>query len=168
MAKKSKHADLDSNLAQELGLVLGNKTLPLKKVQTLVKHAKGWYFAYCEDNQYYYDTIEAWSGSLGCRVKPTRFLLPALTKHRLENKTYLRWYYHYEDVLYRVQIAKVTELFERFWFQPCDTVLPNTQVLVDTEPMFLRKKPLMHLREPRKPWYDKPLPEEFIEMKKRA
>lgn len=168
MAKKSKHDGLDALLAKELGLELQTQTLPLKKVQTMVKEANGLYFAFVIDGYYYYDTVESWAGSLGCRVKPKRFLLEPRVRQRLEQRHYLRWYFHYGTALYRVQIAKPKDLFDRLWFQPCDDNPRSTNVLIEVESMFLRKKPLMQLRESKLPWYDIPDHWEPEEMKKRA
>jgi|AntDeeMinimDraft_5_1070356.scaffolds.fasta_scaffold41029_2 hypothetical protein len=166
MAKKSKHEKLGHSLASELGLELQDRCLPLKKVQGMIRGAQSFYFVYDQNGDWYYDTAEIWRETLGCRIKPERFLMHPTIKSQLETRKYTHWYFQYEQKLYRVQIAKTTDLFDRLWFKVCDDGLHKTNVLVELDAMFLRKKPLMHLRESQLPWYDEPYHD--IDVRKRA
>jgi hypothetical protein len=168
MAKKSKHAELDRLMAQELGLTLSDRTLPLKKVQVMTTDVHGFYFAFWEHEQCCYDTALLWWESLGCRIKPQRFLMTPLVKQRVETRRYQRWYYRQGNTLHRVQVSKATELFDRFWFQIRMDNHTYTHVIVEVDAMFLRKKPLKHLREPKQPWSDHIDSSTHVKHRKRA
>jgi len=153
MAKSSKK-ELDVTMACELDKALSPFTLTYKHVKCLNQIGKGFVFAYTRDNVIYYDRAEVVSQVMGLRKKPERILLPEQVRERLINKAYTRWYFEDKDYLYPLQVCKVGTLLEEFWWVNTDSPGFRSHVVALPDTMFLRKKPLVGVRQSKVTWED--------------
>jgi hypothetical protein len=151
---KSLLKQMDVTLAEELGLLLSPFSLTLDHVCKLDSKYGGFHFGFLVDGQIWYDSAELKSIHLGCRVKPSRFLLPDMVAHRLHQRVYKRWYFQDRTYLYPVQPTKVDTLFEKCWFIENDIPHYTTSVIVNIEQFNLRKKPLINVRKQYLTWDD--------------
>lgn len=153
MAKSSKK-DLDVALACELEKALSPFTLTYKHVKLLNQTGQGFVFAYTRDNTIYYDRVEVVSQVMGIRQKPERFLLPEQVRERLINKAYTRWYFEDVDYLYPLQTCKVGTLLDEFRWVIDVSPGFRSHVVATLDTMFLRKKPLVGVRQSKVTWED--------------
>ncbi len=153
MAKSSKK-ELDVALACEFDKALSPFTLTYKHVKCLNQTGQGFVFAYTRDNTVYYDRVEVVAQVMGIRQKPERFLLPEQVRERLISNAYSRWYFEDDDYLYPLQVCKVGTLLDEFRWVTNDSPGFRSHVVATPDTMFLRKKPLVGVRQSKVTWED--------------
>lgn len=144
----------------ETSLSLSPFMLKLDHLVEINSQCGGFYFVQLIDGLIVYDFIPAVNRINGKKVKPIRYYLTPSVKDRLVNKTYKRWYYGDRDYLYPLKKETYQRLIDRFAFIETESDLfQETHVVFDPGEMFLRKKPLVAMREDVPPWYDKNIQE---------
>lgn len=154
---------VDQELADELGLILSPFVMTLKHIRVLPKVVQGFVFAFQKDGITYYDTVDAWTETLGLRHKTIRFITHPVIELRIRQRQYQRWYVRDSETLYPVQMAKVDALYDTFYFVSDPDPGYRTQQVFTGDTLFIRKKPLMAMRplhpgwslylDPKRPWH---------------
>lgn len=140
----------------ETDLSLSPFTLQLDHLVEINSQCGGFYFVQLINGLIVYDFIPAVNRINGKKIKPVRYYLSPSVKDRLVSKSYKRWYYSDRDYLYPLKKETYQRLVDRFAFIESEFDQPNeTTAIVDPGEMFLRKKPLMAMRDTFPPWYDK-------------
>jgi len=154
MAKSSKKK-LDLSMACERHRALSPFTLTTKHVMKLQATGRRFLFAYRQNGETYYDVAEAITDVLGQRRKLVRFSLSTVIKTRLHDNFYTRWYFEDDDYLYPMQTCKVGTFLESFLWTVNECEGQRSHVVIDDpDTMWLRKKPLKHLRSNEVTWED--------------
>lgn len=149
---KSAVQRLDEQIAQELGLRLSPFVLTIKHGRKLHQVIQGFIFAYTQDDVPMFDEVPVWRSSSGIRHKVTRYISHPRIEQRLIKRHYTRWYIRNDDILFPMQTAKIEDLREHFYFVADDNPLNRTQIVMTEDTQFIRKKPLLGVRQVRPEW----------------
>lgn len=149
---KSAVQRLDEQIAQELGLQLSPFVLTIKHGRKLHQVINGFVFAYTQDDTPMYDEVPVWRSSAGLRHKVTRYISHPRIEQRLIKRQYLRWYIRNDDILFPMQTSKVEDLRDNFYFVVDDNPLNRTQIVMTEDTQFIRKKPLLGMRQVTPAW----------------
>jgi len=148
MSKKSgrvKHQD--EAIAHDLGLTVSNFAVPLKRAASFTALVKQLVFSYSKDELVYYDVATTWTHVNSLRCKRRKFGITPAALKRLHERAYNRWFFHDGTTLVPIQIAKVHELLDYFYFIEDLDPRSYTRLASElTETQFLRKKPLVPCR----------------------
>lgn len=119
-------------------------TLQLDHIVEINPQCGGFYFAFMDQGQVVYDTLPLINRVNGHRIKPGRFHLSAHVVDRLRTKRYKRWYYVDRDYLYPLKKETYQRFVDRFFcIETDDNVCHQQTVILQPDPMHLRKKPLL-------------------------
>ena len=149
---KSAVQRLDAQIAQDLGLQLTPFVLTIKHGRKLHQVIQGFVFAYTQDDVPMYDEVPVWRSSAGIRHKVTRYISHPRIEQRLIKRQYSRWYIRNEDILFPMQTSKIEDLRDNFYFVVDDNPLNRTQIVMTEDTQFIRKKPLLGMRQARPEW----------------
>jgi hypothetical protein len=132
----------DETIATDLGLTLSPITMVLKHAVRFPRFLEGWVFAYEHQGLTHYDVVNEWHSVNGMRVKIPRFQSHPVIEERLVKRQYRRWYVWGDGTLFPVQISKVDDLKDNFYFLTDNDPRYQTTTIMTEEAMWLRKKPL--------------------------
>jgi hypothetical protein len=149
---KSAVKHLDQAVATELGLQNSPFAMTFKHARQLHRVITGFVFAFEKDGLVHFDEVGIWDSTQGLRHKVTRFISHPRIEQRLSKRQYQRWYVRDENALYPLQTAKVEDLKDNFYFVVDDNPCHRTQIVMNEETQFIRKKPLLAMRKPHIPW----------------
>ena len=150
MSKQSQR--LDTLVATDLGLAHAPITMILKHATRFPDAVDGFVFAFEQNGLIHYDVVDAWRSVNGMRVRVPRFRSHPVIEDRLKQRQYKRWYVMGNGRLFSVQIAKVDDLKDQFYFLTDSDPTYRTTTILTEDCMFLRKKPLMFHRQPLPGW----------------
>lgn len=143
---KSNMSLLDKTVAGELDLTLSDKMITLKHVVPSMG-VTGFYFVFLLGDHYWVDYSPIWNDTLGLRKRPERFFLPSQVRLRLQQHAHTRWYVATESTLHPMHHTKLDKLEEAIWFVDDESPLYRPLPLVNVELFYLRKKPLLPMRQ---------------------
>ncbi|QBX32182.1 hypothetical protein [Pseudomonas phage PA1C] len=143
---------LDELMAAELNLELSNYTAMLHHAVTLVGVLEGFVFVYDKNGVTCYDKVDAWSEVNGMRLRIARFQSNPMVEDRLAKRIYKRWYVHGGGMLIPLNITKVDDLKENFYFKIDDNPGHCTFTVFTEDAPFIRSKPLLFNRKSHPGW----------------
>lgn len=152
MSKQSRR--FDALVADDLGLTLAPIAMILKHATRFPDEITGFVFAYEQGGLIHYDSVPTWHSVNGMRVRIPKFKTHPVIEERLRQRVYRRWYVMGNGQLFAVQIAKVDELLNQFYFVIDPTPNYRSRTILTEECMFLRKKPLLFHRPTVPTWSD--------------
>lgn len=132
----------DETIATDLGLTLSPITMILKHAVRFPRYLEGWVFAYEHQGLIHYDVVTEWHSVNGMRVKIPRFQSHPVIEERLAKRQYRRWYVWGDGTLFPVQMSKVDDLKDNFYFLTDNDPRYQTTTILTEEAMWIRKKPL--------------------------
>lgn len=143
---------LDALVADDLGLTPAPITMILKHATRFPDEVDGFVFAYEHNGLIHYDQVPVWHSVNGMRVRIPRFKSHPSIEERLRKRQYKRWYVVGNGRLFTVQIAKVDDLKDQFYFLTDNNPCYRSTTILTEECLFLRKKPLLFHRPEREGW----------------
>ncbi|AEH03457.1 hypothetical protein AVT69_gp031 [Pseudomonas phage PhiPA3] len=143
---------LDELMAAELNLKLPVQTAMIHHAVSLKGSMEGFIFAYEHDGLVFYDRVDMWDEVNGMRLRIARFKSHPVIEDRLNKRLYRRWYVWGNGLLVPVNICKVDDLKDRFYFLIDDDPSYRTINVMPDETLFIRKKPLQHLARVHPGW----------------